>query len=713
MELYNIKMRASRTRADLGPGEQSYGEHISGAEHIVRAEEVPDLARELVLRAQKHSRGRPDFINIKVEAVPEDRCLHLQALPVRTLACRTPQEGLATACQLLREAGVAQPEAALQLMPLASTLRGAMLLDADSLARLEPDQQRGVRATSMGRAEVAASAASGKNHYQEALVLATKVAHAPGMVAEICISDDPDYVTGYVASPSLGYVRITCMKEMGSPHGGRIFFVRGSAEDVARAVHYIEHIPVLVENLPETPAQPQQRAKAAQAARPEQAAQTGQTGRSPRISLAESCAAPAPQGAAEQARHNAAGEHQPPAAGPGAASALPDKWASIREGLARLEAQGLTRTVRDMAAAPGHMVRCAGAERELLLLASNDYLALAGDARVRARAAEAVRVWGAGSGGSRLTTGSLVLHSELERRLAAFKHTEKALLFNTGYMANVGVLTALCGKGDVIFSDALNHASIIDGCRQSRAEVIVYAHNDMADLAARARKHAGRRGIIVSDAVFSMDGDCAPVPELVAIADRYGFFSMIDEAHATGVLGATGRGATEHFCCTPDSMPDIIVGTASKALGAEGGFVCGRAALIDYLTSRARPFIFSTALSAAPVAAALAALDILEAEPERVAQLQANAAFFCACLQEHDLQASTQSAIVPLIVGDEARAVQAAARLQEQGILLSAIRYPSVARGSARLRATVRSDHSQEELVRAAAAIARVLQELP
>lgn len=680
MELYNIRMRASRRQTGCGTGQEDTGadgrgEHISGAEHIVRAEDVPELARELVIRAQQHSRGRPDFISIKVEAVPAERCLHLAALPVRTIVCTRPDEGLACACALLREAGVAAPEAALALLPAAAHLRGAMLVHADSHARLEPDQERGVRATSMGRAEVTAGCAQGKNHYQEALVLATKVAHAPGMVAEICISDDPDYVTGYVASPLLGYVRITCMKEAGSPEGGRIFFVRGSREELAQTVHYLEHQPVLVEHLPQLP---------------------GSAGSTTAVHQAagESAAQGITDGAAAGAREGAVRS---------------DKWAFVRESLARMEAQGLTRTVRDMASAPGHVVRCAdAAQRPLLLLASNDYLALAGDARVRERASRAVLEWGTGSGGSRLTTGSLVLHSELERRLAAFKQTERALLFNTGYMANVGVLTALCGRGDVIFSDELNHASIIDGCRQSRAEVIVYAHNDMADLARKAAAQAGRRGIIVSDAVFSMDGDCVPLPELVAIADRYGFLSMIDEAHATGVLGPSGRGAAEHFHC----MPDILVGTLSKALGSEGGFVCGRKELIACLTGRARSFIFSTALSAAPVAAALAALDILEAEPGRVARLAENAAFFCRCLQDHGLAARTESAIVPLIVGKETLAVQAAARLYEQGILLSAIRYPSVARGSARLRATVRSDHSHEELARAAAAIAGVLREL-
>ncbi len=626
-------------------------EHISGAEQMVRASEVPDLARDLMLRAQNHSKGTPDFINIKVEEIPEESCLRLKALPVRSLACETAAEGLRLACELLGRAGVADAEAVVRLMPQAGRLRGAMILDADTLERLEPDRERGVRATKMGRADRTERACGGtaKNHYAEALVLATKVASAPHIVAEICISDDPDYVTGYVASKSLGYVRIARMKEMGSPEGGRIFLYRGPREELAATIDFIEHRPVLVEDLPKKPC------------------------------LAKNAADPQ---------------------GP-----VPDKWAFLEQGLSAIRKAGLARQIRDMACGPSPRVRCEG--RDLLLMASNDYLGLANEPRVRERAARALLEWGTGSGGSRLTTGSLALHSELEERLAAFKKYERALLFNTGYMANVGVITALCGRGDVIFSDELNHASIIDGCRLSRAEIVVYAHNDMADLEDKARRYAGRRGLIVSDSVFSMDGDVVDLAELARMADRYGFLSMIDEAHATGVVGETGRGVTE-LC---GIQPDIVVGTLSKALGSEGGFVCARAQLVEYLINRARSFIFSTALPAACVAAALAALDILESEPWRVRQLRDSVAFFCDSLRKLDVGAESQSAIVPLIVGDERRATRAADLLLERGYLVSAIRYPSVARGSARLRATVRGDHERADLTEAARQIARALRE--
>lgn len=637
VNFFSVKMRASRERDGVR-------EHISGAEHMVAASAVPELARDLVLRAQNHSKGVPDFINIKVEEVEEASCLRLKALPVRSLACETAKEGLELARDLLKKAGVADPDAVVRLMPKAGQLRGAMVLDADTLERLEPDRERGVRATNMGRAENTQKGTT-KNHYAEALVLATKVANAPHIVAEICISDDPDYVTGYVASKSLGYVRILRMKEMGSPEGGRIFLYRGPREELSATLEFIERKPVLVEDLPEKP-------------------------------------------------------------GVSAKSQQPtDKWAFLARGLSEIRERGLARSVRDMQSGAGPRVEFAG--RKVLLMASNDYLGLANDPKVKERAARALLQWGTGSGGSRLTTGSMTLHGELEARLAAFKKTEAALLFNTGYMANVGVITALCGRGDVIFSDELNHASIIDGCRQSRAEVVVYRHNDMADLEEKARKHIGRRGLIVSDSVFSMDGDVVPLAELCRIADAYGFLSMIDEAHATGVVGETGHGVTELCGC----RPDIVVGTLSKALGSEGGFVCANAQLVEYLVNRARSFIFSTALPAACVAAALASLDILEREPKRVQGLRENVAFFCSTLKGLGVAATSESAIVPLIVGDERRATRTAELLLEQGILVSAIRYPSVARGSARLRATVRADHSREDLARAANGIARVLKE--
>ncbi|MBQ9725997.1 MAG: 8-amino-7-oxononanoate synthase [Kiritimatiellae bacterium] len=377
----------------------------------------------------------------------------------------------------------------------------------------------------------------------------------------------------------------------------------------------------------------------------------------------------------------------------------------LEEELAALEAAGLRRACRACDGPTGPRTRLGG--RDVLVLASNDYCDLARDPRVVRAAADAAARWGAGSGGSRLITGSQPPHAALERHLAAFKGTGDAVVFGSGYMANLGTVAALCGKGDAILSDALNHASIIDGCRLSRAAVTVYRHGDMDDLArALAAVRGARRVLVVSDAVFSMDGDLLDLPRFLALCRAHGAVSMIDEAHATGVLGATGRGLCEHFGC---GRPDVLMGTLSKALGSAGGYVAGSRALCDFLRNKARSFVFSTSLPAPAMAAADAALAALEAEPERAAAARGNAAFLVAELAARGVAAATQSAIVPIPVGDEAAAVRASERLLAEGVWVPAIRYPTVARGAARLRASVMSSHTREDLAFAAGAIARAL----
>ena len=389
--------------------------------------------------------------------------------------------------------------------------------------------------------------------------------------------------------------------------------------------------------------------------------------------------------------------------------------AALAADLAALDAAGLRRACRECDGPTGPRALVGG--RDVLVLASNDYCDLARDPRVVRAAADAAARWGAGSGGARLTTGSQPPHAALERRLAAFKGAEDALLFGTGYMANVGAISALCGKGDAILSDELNHASIIDGCRLSRADVLVYRHNDTDDLERKlsaCREH--RRRLVVSDAVFSMDGDVLDLPRFLDVCRRHDAFSMIDEAHATGVVGPNGHGLCEAFGC---GLPDILMGTLSKALGSAGGYVCGSALLADLLRNRARPFIFSTSLPASAMAAADAALSVLEAEPERAAAVRANAALLVAELAARGVAAGAPppppgardatSAIVPIPVGDERAAVRASLALREEGVWIPAIRYPTVARGAARLRASVMSSHTPDDLRRAAAAVARAL----
>lgn len=360
-----------------------------------------------------------------------------------------------------------------------------------------------------------------------------------------------------------------------------------------------------------------------------------------------------------------------------------------------------------------------GTSQEQILLASNSYLDLANVDELKQAMAQAVLEWGTGSGGARLTTGNKTPHQELEKFIAKFKGEESAITFNTGYMANVGTISALCGKNDFVFSDELNHASIIDGIRLSRAKCFVYKHSDMADLVrvikeAKSEQDAKQdartfRGLIVTDAVFSMDGDLANLPELLRIAKENDCLLMIDEAHATGVLGKTGRGLAEHYGC---AHADVTIGTLSKAVAAEGGFVAGKQQLIDFLRNKARSFIFTTAMAPAVAAAACNNLRYIDAHPERVQNLHENVKFFCEALQREGVNVEqSPSAIVPIVIGDEACALEISAALQDAGILVPAIRYPTVAKGQARLRASLMATHTYEQLQYAASIIAQAIKE--
>ena len=377
----------------------------------------------------------------------------------------------------------------------------------------------------------------------------------------------------------------------------------------------------------------------------------------------------------------------------------------LSEELDGLRRQNLYRTMTVLEGPQTTVVKAEGQVQRLF--SSNNYLDLANDPEVKAAARGALEQYGVGAGGSRLTTGTGPLHVRLEEELARFKDREAALVFNTGYMANVGILSALAGRGDVIFSDQLNHASIIDGCRLSGAEVVIYRHNDMDDLEDKLKFHSGRRGLIVSDGVFSVDGDLVSLPRLLELAKRYGMCTMIDEAHATGVVGNTGRGTEEHYHM--EGSVDVLMGTLSKAVGSEGGFVCGSKELIQYLTNKARSFIFSTALSPVTMAAGLRGLQKIQEEPQRVVQLRDNMVFLCRELEHYGISAQSDSAILPILVGEEKRAMAAMEELKQRGYYVSAIRYPTVARGSARLRVALMSSHTREELAGLAQALACVL----
>jgi 8-amino-7-oxononanoate synthase len=341
--------------------------------------------------------------------------------------------------------------------------------------------------------------------------------------------------------------------------------------------------------------------------------------------------------------------------------------------------------------------------RELLVLCTNDYLGLAADPRVREAADAAARRFGFGARAARALGGDTTVHRELEHELAALKGAEASLLFSSGFACNVGVLSALAGRGDVVCSDALNHASIVDGCRLSGAEIRVYPHHDLAALAALLDAPRDGRAFLVSDAVFSMDGEVAPVLELVELAEAEGATLILDEAHATGVLGATGGGAGEQFAV--HGRVGVLIGTLGKALGSVGGFVAGSRELVDHVASRARSHLFTTAPPPPVAAAALAALRIMLAEPERLAALHANAARLRSGLSSlgYDvLPGSTP--ILPVLFEDEQSAAPVAERLLEAGVVVQPVGPPYVAAGSSRLRVIASAAHTPGDVDRALAA---------
>jgi 8-amino-7-oxononanoate synthase len=372
----------------------------------------------------------------------------------------------------------------------------------------------------------------------------------------------------------------------------------------------------------------------------------------------------------------------------------------LTQELAGLEARALRRRLQVVEEVlPGGKVRVAG--HTLLNLSSNDYLGLAQDPRLINAAQAAAAEWGAGAGASRLVVGHLALHEAVEARLAAFKGTAAAVIFSTGYMANVGTIAALMGPGDVIFSDRLNHASIYDGIKLSGAALQRFPHRDLNRLEQLLRESgAARRRLIVTDSVFSVDGDLAPLKDLVALKARYGGWLMIDEAHATGVLGAKGAGLAEALGVTQGV--DIHMGTFSKALGSQGGYVAGDRRLVDYLHNRARSFIYSTALAPPVLGAIEQALEIVVQEPARRLFLREESEGFRQGLLAAGLDIlGSETQIIPVLVGENDQTLAFAARLQDQGLMAVALRPPTVPPARARVRFSLSAAQAQEDLRRA------------
>ena len=350
--------------------------------------------------------------------------------------------------------------------------------------------------------------------------------------------------------------------------------------------------------------------------------------------------------------------------------------------------------------------------RSVVNLSSNNYLGLTTHPRLRQKAIEAIKTFGVGSGSVRTIAGTMAIHLELERRLAEFKKTEAVVVFQSGFTANAGTVSSILTKDDVVVSDELNHASIIDGCRLSRAEIKVFPHKDV-DAARRvvAALPATQRKLLITDGVFSMDGDVGPLPALCDLAEEFGCIMMVDDAHASGVFGANGRGTIDHF--NVHGRVDVQVGTLSKAIGALGGYVAGTRSLIEFLYHRARPFLFSTSHPPAVAATCLAALDVLLEEPQLIERLWENTAYFKAGLQQLGFNTGlSESPITPVIVGDGALAMQLSDRLFESGVFAQGIAFPTVARDKARVRTIVTATHTRDQLQYALDAFGRTGREL-
>ena len=377
---------------------------------------------------------------------------------------------------------------------------------------------------------------------------------------------------------------------------------------------------------------------------------------------------------------------------------MSDKLAWIQDELEALKAQGLFTTIRALSSPQGAWLEVDG--RHVLNFCSNNYLGLANHAHLKDAARRAIETRGVGPGAVRTIAGTMDLHLELERRLAAFKGVEAAISFQSGFSANLAAIPALVGEEDVIFSDELNHASIIDGCRLSRGRIVRYRHSDADDLRRVVREtQAGgyRHALLVTDGVFSMDGDIAPLDQLVAVAEENSLMLMVDDAHGEGVLGRGGRGIVDHFRL--HGRVDLEVGTMSKAFGVVGGYVAGRQSIVDWLRQRGRPFLFSSAVTPADVAACIAALDLLEESTGLVDGLWENGRHFKAGMKQlgFDLGVS-ETPITPVILGEAPLAQRFSRRLFEEGIFATAIGFPTVPRGKARIRVMISAAHSIDDL---------------
>jgi glycine C-acetyltransferase len=383
----------------------------------------------------------------------------------------------------------------------------------------------------------------------------------------------------------------------------------------------------------------------------------------------------------------------------------------ITEKLNELKEQGVYRKLTVLGSASGP--RCIINGKNVINLSSNNYLGFANHPRLKAAAIKGIEEWGVGAGAVRTIIGNMAIHEELEAKLAKFKHVEAVLTFQSGFTANAGCIPAVADKGDVIITDELNHASIIDGCRLSKADVVRFKHSDMADLekVILEVKDKYKTKMIITDGVFSMDGDIAKLPEIVELAEKYGCITYVDDAHSSGVLGSNGQGSAHHFGLS--DRVDIQIGTLSKAIGVVGGYVAGRRNLIEWLNHRGRPFLFSTALPPAVVMACMEAIDILSESTELTDKLWDNAKYLKAGLDKLGLDTgNSETPITPVIAGEAKTAIELSKRLFEEGVFAQSIVFPTVAKDKARVRTIVTAAHTKADLDEAIAAFAKVGKEL-
>lgn len=613
MSTYSIRMRSS---AD--------GCHISGAERLAPAVELPQLASAMTSRALHHDKGRADTIHITVDKIESSTIGTVPALTPFLESNSSPGDARNLIARRLRDAGIQAADIAVEMAYSLTDLRGAALIDASSGQRLDPNPARGVRVSTFDAISHPSKDCT-KDHFHEALILASKVHSAPGIVAEICLSDDPFYTRGYLALDGI-FHRIPNIKDHGSTLGTRIFIVEPGT-DIPELTDYLENAPVYVE----LPAD----------------ASSSPDATDPNSDLS-----------AVAAQRNTA-------------------WA----------AEGLARTLRTFETAQLPHSRIDGTD--YLLFSSSDYLGLSTDPALISAATEAIGHFGTGSGGSRLTTGTSI-HSALENELAQFFDFDDAVLFATGYQANHSTIAAIATADVEIFSDAANHASIIDGCRNARAKVTVFPHANYQALDRLLATSSARHKLVISDSVFSMSGEVIDGHALERTCRRRNAWLMLDDAHGVGVIGEQGRGTAAHL----GIRPDIVVGTASKALGVEGGYVLCSSPVGELLRNQARSFVYSTSMNPGSVAAIRAALKQLEVG-DVVKRLQRNIARVRSLV---GAQPDPASAIIPLPVGDEAEAMDASARLAELGVFIPAIRYPTVPRGEAMLRLTITALHTDADI---------------